>query len=114
MKAVHTARKRASVGFSLLGIMSLRALLHLSLASPLRRSRTFINLLAACVEVLKLCKLIKLSAPEESNFEGYILENWELLSDGVIGSSNGIGVLGLESEVLGEIRLRKAEVHGEG
>jgi hypothetical protein len=30
----------------LLGIMSLQALIHLSLVSPLRRSRTFINLLA--------------------------------------------------------------------
>jgi hypothetical protein len=39
--------------------------------------------------------------PEESNFEGSILENWELLSDGVI-SSNGNGVLGLKSEVVGE------------
>jgi hypothetical protein len=35
-----------------------------------------------------------LSAPEESNFNGSILENWELLSDGVIGN-NGDGVLGL-------------------
>jgi hypothetical protein len=40
--------------------------------------------------------------PEESNFEGSILENWELLGDGVI-SSNGDGVLGLRSEVLGKI-----------
>jgi hypothetical protein len=46
MKAVHTVQKQASVGFSLLGIMSLQALIHLSLVSPLRRSRTFINLLA--------------------------------------------------------------------
>jgi hypothetical protein len=44
---------------------------------------------------------------------GSILENWELLSDGVIGG-NGDGVLGLGSEVLGEIGLQKAEVHGEG
>jgi hypothetical protein len=63
--------------------------------------------------VLELCKLIKLSAPEESNFEGSILENWELLGDGVI-SGNGDGVLGLRSEVHGKIGLRKAEGHGEG
>jgi hypothetical protein len=42
--------------------------------------------------------------PEESNFKGSILENWELLGDGVI-SGNGDGVLGLRSEVLGEIGL---------
>ncbi len=54
-----------------------------------------------------------MSPPEESDFKGFILENWELLSDGVI-SSNGDGVLGLKSEVLGEIGLQKAEVHGEG
>jgi hypothetical protein len=30
--------------------------------------------------------------PEESDFEGSILENWELLGDGVI-SGNGDGVL---------------------
>jgi hypothetical protein len=64
-------------------------------------------------EVLELCELIKLSVPEQSDFEGSILENWELLSDKVIGS-NGDGVLGLRSEVLCKIRFRKAEVHGEG
>jgi hypothetical protein len=52
--------------------------------------------------------------PEESNFEGSILENWELLGDGVIGSNAGDGVLGLGSIVLGKIGLQKAEVHGEG
>jgi hypothetical protein len=51
--------------------------------------------------------------PEESNFEGSILKNWELLSDRVI-SGSGNGVVGLGSEVLGEIRLEKAKVHGEG
>jgi hypothetical protein len=51
--------------------------------------------------------------PEESDFEGSILENWELLGDRVI-SGNGDGVLGLRSEVLGEIGLKKAAGHGEG
>jgi hypothetical protein len=36
-----------------------------------------------------------------------------LASGGVI-SGNGDGVLGIGSEVLGEIRFQKAEVHGEG
>ncbi len=51
--------------------------------------------------------------PEESDFKGSILKNWELLSDGVIGG-DGNGVLGLGSKVIGEIRFQKAEVHGEG
>jgi hypothetical protein len=72
-----------------------------------------IGKLVGSIEVLELCKLIKLSVPEESNFERSILENWELLGDRVI-SGNGDGVLGLRSEVLGEIGLRKAEGHGEG
>ncbi len=83
------------------------------MTSPLRRSRIFINLFVGSIEVLELCELIKLSVPEESNFKGSILENWELLSDRVI-SGNGNGVLGLGSEVLGNIGLQKAEVHGEG
>jgi hypothetical protein len=69
--------------------------------------------LVGSIKVLELSKLINLSAPVESNFEGSIFKNWELLSDRVI-SSNSDGVLGLGSEVLGKIRLRKAEVHGEG
>ena len=60
--------------------------------------------LVGSIEVLELCELIKLSAPEESDFEGSILENWELLGDGVI-SGNGNGVLYLRSAVLGEIGL---------
>jgi hypothetical protein len=36
-----------------------------------------------------------------------------VMDDRVI-SGNGDGVLGLGSEVLGEIGLRKAEGHGEG
>jgi hypothetical protein len=72
-----------------------------------------IGKLVGSIKVLELCKLIKLSVPEQSNFKGSILENSELLSDGVI-SSNANGVLGLGSKVLGEIGFQKAEVHGEG
>jgi hypothetical protein len=81
MRAVHTAQKQALVGFSLLGITSLWALIHLSLASPLRRSRTIVNCLVGSIKILELCKLIKLSAPEKSDFKGFILKNWELFSD---------------------------------
>jgi hypothetical protein len=81
IKAVYTAQKQALIGFLLLGITLLRALIHLSLASPLRRSRMLVNLLAASKFLsFELCKLIKLSVPEESDFEGSVLENWELLS----------------------------------
>ncbi len=83
------------------------------MASPLRRSRTFINLLVGSIEVLELCELIKLSVPEESDFKGSIRENWELLSDGVIGG-NGNGVLGLGRSTWQNWASKEAEVHGEG
>jgi hypothetical protein len=40
------------------------------MASPLRRSRTFVNLLVGSIKVLEMCTLIKLSAPEERDFKG--------------------------------------------
>ena len=72
-----------------------------------------VSKLVGSVKVLELCKLIKLIAPEESNFEGSILENWELLSDGVIGG-NGNGVLGLGRSTWQNWASKEAEVHGEG
>jgi hypothetical protein len=57
------------------------------LASPLRSEEQNVGKLVGSDEVLELCELIKLSVPEESDFEGSILENWELLSDIVFGSN---------------------------
>jgi hypothetical protein len=62
--------------------------------------------LVGSIKVLELCELIKLSVPEESNFKGSILENWELLSDGVIGS-NGDGVLGLGSKFFAKLSFER-------
>jgi hypothetical protein len=54
---------------------------------------------------------MELSKPEESNFEGSILENWNFLEmESMVVMA--MEYLVLEAKYLGKIQ--KAEVHGEG